>query len=225
MSKLQRNINVILIILFTAYAIYSVVFERASIFFIVYLFWFDEVIRNISYLIQINMHVEDIRLSPEFTKKQAISNVKARFFFLFVYSIFIVLVFGLFFHLDKEDKDALIQNVKIFMFHDFAFNICLMISIIREIFQIREARKNRYVPLKKFSAMSGHLLTLHISIILGGFMWALTSGKFQGFSLNFGAYNHYAIIFPFFIIKLLVDFYNINRSKTDKTLLDSLQKQ
>jgi len=223
MNKAQRNINLIMMLLFSAYAIYSIVYYNANLFFIIYLFWFDELIRNVSMYIQVKMHQENPKIVKEFTKQEALSNVKSRFFFLFVYSVFIVIVFGLFFHLDKDDKDALIRNIHIFMFQDMAFNICLMIAIVREIIEIRAAKLHKYEPLPPFNAMSGHLLTLHLSIIFGGLMWALTSGKFENFSFSLGSFNRYAIILPFFIIKFWVDLYHINHSEKDKTLLDNLQ--
>ncbi|RZK35918.1 MAG: hypothetical protein EOO90_28285, partial [Pedobacter sp.] len=194
MTKAQRNINIIMMLLFSAYAIYSIIYNSASIFFIIYLFWFDELIRNVSLLIQVKMHQEDVKNPREFTKQTAISNIKTRFFFLFIYSVFIVLVFGLFFHLAQDEKDALVKNVQIFMFHDIAFNICLMIAIVREILQIRSTSLHRYEAIPTFNAMSGHLITLHLSIIFGAFLWAFTSGKFVNFSFSLGALNKYAII-------------------------------
>ncbi|WP_316768785.1 DUF6498-containing protein [Pedobacter frigiditerrae] len=223
MNKAQRNINIIMMLLFSAYAIYSIIYNSASIFFIIYLFWFDELIRNVSLLIQVRMHREDPKNIREFTRQKAICNIKTRFFFLFIYSVFIVLVFGLFFHLVQDEKDALVKNVQIFMFHDIAFNVCLMIAIVREILQIRSTSLRRYEPIPTFSAMSGHLITLHLSIIFGAFLWAFTSGKFVNFSFSLGPLNKYAIILPFFMIKFLVDLYAINHSEKDKTVLDTLQ--
>ncbi len=224
MNRAQRNFNIILLFLFSAYAIYSVVYGKSSLFFIIYLFWFDEVIRNISLLIQVKMHQPDALTHESFTKAQAISNIKTRFFFLFIYSVFIVIVFGIFFSLTKADSDILITNLKILAFNDLAFNICLMIAIIREAFQIRTVYLNRSLPILPFNAMSGHLITLHVSIIFGAFLWAITSGKFKGFSFSLGSLDQYAIILPFFIIKFLVDLYQINSAeKNKKSLLDSLK--
>jgi Family of unknown function (DUF6498) len=226
MNRAQKNINIIFLLLFSAYAIYSITYQNASIFFIVYLFWFDELIRSISMYIQLKMYTEDLQIAPKFTKAQALTNVKARFFFLFVYSVFIVIVFGLFFHLDKGSTEALGRNIKIVFFQDIAFNVCIMIALVREIIQIRTASLNRNAPIPSFSAMNGNLLTLHLSIILGAFLWAITSGKFTSFSFSLGSFNKYAIILPFFIVKFCVDIYAINHAdKNKKSLLDNLQKR
>ena len=225
MEKAQKNINILFLLLFSVYAIYSITYQNASIFFIVYLFWFDELIRSISMYIQLKMNTEDLQIVPKFTKSQALTNIKSRFFFLFVYSAFIVIVFGLFFHLDKENTDALGRNIKILFFQDIAFNVCIMIALVREIIQLRTASLNRDAPIPSFSAMSGNLLTLHLSIILGAFLWAITSGKFTSFSFTLGSFNKYAIILPFFIVKFCVDLYVINHAdKSKKSLLDSLQQ-
>ncbi|RZL51099.1 MAG: hypothetical protein EOP00_01065 [Pedobacter sp.] len=225
MEKAQKNINILFLLLFSAYAIYSIVYRNSSMFFIIYLFWFDELIRSISMYVQVKMRKEDIRVVREFDKHQALGNVKSRFFFLFVYAVFIVVVYGFFFHLVQDDSKPLIRNLQIIMFSDMAFNVCIMIAIVREIIQIRTAALNRYAPILSFGAMSGNLVTLHVSIILGAFMWAITTGKFSSFSFTLGSYNHYAIILPFFIIKFWVDVYNINHAeKGKKSLLETLQK-
>jgi hypothetical protein len=222
MGKIQHTINILLLLLFTAYGLYSVLYDNANLFFIIYLFWFDELIRNISLYIQVKMKIEQPAQPHEFDQRQALSLVKTRFFFLFIYSVFITLVFGFFFHLDN--RDALVRNVQIFFFSDLPFNICISIAIVREIFQIRQARLTRYEALPVFSAMNGQLLTLHLSLILGGFLWAITSGKFKGFTLDLGTFNQYAICLPFFIIKFSIDFYHIRSQQNNKTLFDSLQK-
>lgn len=216
MKKAQKNINILFLVLFSAYAIYSITYQNASIFFIVYLFWFDELIRSISMYIQLKMYTEDLQIVPKFTKAQSLTNVKTRFFFLFVYSVFIVIVFGLFFHLDKENTDALGRNIEIVFFKDLAFNVCIMIAIVREIIQIRTASLNRNALIPIFSAMSGNLITIHVSIILGAFLWAITSGKFTSFSFTLGSFNKYAIILPFFIVKFCVDLYVINHADKSK---------
>ncbi len=213
MNKAQRNINVLMLLLFSAYAIYSIIYEKPSLFFIIYLFWFDEVIRNISLYIQIKSYKENPAINNEFTKQTAIGFIRTRFFFLFVYAVFIVIAFGIFFHLGKEDRDVLVRNVQILVFRDFAFNICIMLAIVREIIQIKTTALKKFATIPQFNPMSGHLLTLHLSIILGAFLWALTSGKFDGFSFTLGPFNRYAIILPFFVIKFWVDLYQINQSK------------
>ena len=210
-----------MLFVFSAYALYTVLYAHSNMFFIIYLFWFDELIRNISTYIQVKMHVEYISLNREFTKQTALNHIKARFFMLAIYAVFIVIVFGLFFYRGKKISDQLIQNVRIFFFRDVTFNICIMISIVREILQIRYARLNRYAPITPFNAMSGHLFTLHLSIIFGGLMWAATSGNFKQFHLDLGNYNQYAIILPFFIIKFLVDLYAIKQQQTIEMVGDN----
>lgn len=219
MSKTQQNINILMMLLFSAYAIYSVVYQHSSIFFIIYLFWFDELIRNVSALIQVKMHLEDPATKTETSKSRALSAIKSRFFLLFVYAIFIVLVFGIFFNLSKEKTADLVTNIKIIMFRDLGFNLCIMIALVRETLQIKIAHKNRNAPIAGYGVMGANLLTLHLSIVLGGLLWASINGQFSGFKLNLGTFNQYAIILPFFIVKLLVDFYQIRNSTNQGAVL------
>ena len=194
MKMAQKNINIVFLLLFSAYAIYSVIYQQSSIFFIVYLFWFDEVIRSISAFIQVKMYHEN-EINTSLTKKLAISNIKSRFFFLFVYAVFIVIAFGIFFHLSKTDIQPLYRNLQILLFRDMAFNVCLMIAVVREVLQIRMVSLNRNAQIPSFSAMSGNLLTLHLSIILGGFLWAITSGKFTQLSFSLGSFDSMQLFF------------------------------
>ncbi len=224
MDITEKKVNLIFLVLFTAYAVYSVIYQSASLFFIIYLFWFDEVVRSISLYFQVKLYKEDIRKVPEFPKYIALDNVKSQFFFLFIYSIFIIIVFGIFFYLGDDTKDELVTNVRIFLFKDISFNMCIMISIIREILKVRIRYLDRLTSIPRFSAMNGHLLTLHVSIIFGGLAWAVTSGKFSSFHLDLGVYNRYAVAIPFFVTKFLVDLHQINRADDGKkTLLENLQ--
>ena len=210
---MQFNINIVFLLLFNLFALYAIFYQNSSVFFVVYLFWFDELIRSISIFIQLKICNETAFKNPEFTKPIALINVKVRFFFLFIYSVFIVIVYGLFFHLSSEKTDILGENIQIFTFGDISFNICLMIAFSREILQIRITHINRGRALMEFDAMSGNMLTLHLSIIFGAFLWAITSGKFQALHLNFGLLNGFAYIIPFFIIKFWVEIYQLNKIK------------
>ena len=221
MNIIDRKINLIFLVLLNGYAVFSVLYLDASMFFIIYLFWFDEVIRSVSNYIQIKMYKEDTRIPPQFTKYQALNNVKSQFLFLFIYAVFIIIVFGIFFFINS--KDDVVTNIRIFVFHNLSFNVCIMISLIREFFKIRARYVDRLSSIRAFNAMNGHMATLHLSVIFGGLAWAITAVGFEGYRLDLGEYNKYAVAIPFFVIKFLVDLHEINHAdEHKKNVLENL---
>lgn len=203
MSKAQQHIQIIFTIALCAFAFYSLISENGNIFYIVYLFWFDELIRTISLYIQSKIYLRNNNNDTAF--KTDFRFIKGRFFMLFIYSIFIVLVFGIFFNIFQKNLPILTENVLIVTFKNISFNICLMIAIVREIITIRANSKliSNYKP--DIQLMSTNIMTLHISIILGGLFWAFVNGKIGNYKLDLGIFQPYAIGIPFFVIKLFFD--------------------
>jgi len=210
MNKAQRNIQIIFTIALCAYALLGLLQGNGSIFFIVYLFWFDELIRTISLYVQSKIYTKRNPTDQSF--KTSFKLIKGRIFMLLVYSVFIVIVFGIFFNIFQKDLDNLTQNVLILTFNNLSFNICLLISIVREILTIRANSKllKNYKP--DVQLMSTNIMTLHISIILGGLFWAFVNGKIGNYKLDLGLFQPYAIGIPFFAIKL---FFDIRAAKED----------
>lgn len=80
-----------------------------------------------------------------------------------------------------------------------------MIAIVREIIAIRANNKliSNYKP--DIQLMSTNIMTLHVSIILGGLFWAFINGKIGNYKLDLGIFQPYTIGIPFFVIKLFFD--------------------
>lgn len=208
MNTVQRNIQIIFTIALCAYALFGLVQGNGSIFFIVYLFWLDELIRTVSLYIQSKIYYKRNPNDNDF--KPTFSLIRSRFFMLFIYAVFIVPVFGIFFNLFEKDSETLVTNVLILTFKNISFNICVLISIVREVLTIRANSKliKNYKP--EVQLMSTNIMTLHASILLGALFWALVNGKIGSYKLDLGVLQPYAIGIPFFVIKL---FFDIRASK------------
>lgn len=208
MNKVQRNVQIIFTIALCAYALFGLVQGNGSIFFIVYLFWLDELIRTVSLYIQSKIYYK--RNPNDNGFKPAFSLIRSRFFMLFIYAVFIVPVFGIFLNLFEKDSETLVTNVLILTFKNISFNICVLISIVREVLTIRANSKliKNYKP--EVQLMSTNIMTLHASILLGALFWALVNGKIGSYKLDLGVLQPYAIGIPFFVIKL---FFDIRASK------------
>ncbi len=206
MNTTQRWIRAITFLVLAAFTIYNLVYGKASLFFMVYLFWLDELLATISDHIQIGLANRAAR--PE-GRAERIPFHRSRYFMLGVYFVFLVPVFGIFFNLGTGNKEDLITNMQILLFRDHAFNICIGVSIIREILIILDAqRRNAHVvPV----LMSTNMMVLHVSIVLGGFLWALTHGKFS-LHLDLGIFNRIAIGLPFLILRTLADIVPVFKS-------------
>ncbi len=221
MSKAQRNIQILFTIALCAYAFFEVVNGSGGIFYIVYLFWFDEVIRTISLWIQAKIYLK--KNTNDNTFKTEFRLVRGRFFMLFLYSIFIVVVFGIFFNIFQKNLGALTENILIITFNNLSFNICLLISVTREVVAIRSNSKliSNYKP--DIQLMSTNIMTLHISIILGGLFWAVVNGKIGNYKLDLGMFQPYAIGIPFFVIKLFFDISAVKENYTIDTTQEKNQ--
>ena len=207
--KATRLTNFLSILAFTGYSIYVVLSGEANLFFIIYLYFLDEVIKNVF------LTIKSIRLKALGQDMLAVNNaLKTRFFMLFIYSVFIILVFGLFYGLMISSKEEFTRNVMIFMFKDLYFNISILIIIVRESINLFIDFKNAKQENFQLEGMNNGMMVLHLSIIFGGFIWFLTSGKFEHFHFSFGAYNGVAIIFPFLLIKFLFDLSSVLRQRS-----------
>ncbi|TDG35060.1 hypothetical protein EZJ43_15145 [Pedobacter changchengzhani] len=207
--KATRLTNLISILIFTGYSLFIVLSGEANLFFIIYLYFLDEVIKNIF------LTIKSIRLKALSQGMQAVNNaLKTRFFMLFIYSVFIIFVFGLFYGLTNSTREEFIRNVMIFKFRDLYFNISISIIVVRECINLfidfKNAKQDNNFQLE---GMNNGMMVLHLSILFGAVIWFLTSGKFEYFHLSFGAYDRVAIIFPFLLIKFLFDLNSILRQR------------
>lgn len=218
MQNKQKSIQFIVVMSALCFMAYNVLLLKASLFYLLYLYWFDECFRTVGAWARINstQYIEnfdgkDMKViingqEKPLTPKQS---VNTRIFFLFLYFVFIVFGFGFMFAL-FNDPNGLSDNIVIFMFLNIGFNINLGIFLLREIvsylydfvFTKRFTAEN---PMPFPNSIDKQTIVLHLSIILGGGLWALSKHKLL-FGIDFTEGNHaYVLIIPFVVIRLVME--------------------
>lgn len=184
---LANNLSLFGMTIITLIAVYQ---KQTTVFYILYLFWCDELIRTIFDRFRYYFRKNQIQDLPLFYKDN-----KERFFMLFLYLIFIIVFFG--FMLDRKDYSIVGNNIHVFLFQNTLFNVSVLTFLGREFYFY----KTNNEILEPKNVWSKGILILHISIVLGVLFWALSTQKFQFF-------KEYAIVLsvvPFLVIKLLFE--------------------
>lgn len=185
------------LVFFTILTCVAVATKQITIFYVIYVFWWDEIIKTFF-----------DKLRPMFRKNEIEdletykANVGTRFFMLALYAVFIVVCFG--FVIDWGNNDAIVKNAQVLLFRNIYFNISLLSFIGREMYVYSNKKFQDNNPARR--VMSNGIITLHVSIILGILVWALASKKFGvALPVSLEAYSTILAIIPFMIIKFLFD--------------------
>ena len=124
-----------------AITLLGIIQGQVTVFYIIYLFWFQELIRTLVDFVYLIWKKKTIREKFDFIKISFGS-----FFILFIYVVFIVLLFG--FMLNWGNRDLIGKNILVLMY-----------------FRSRADNTDLQMPL-----FSRRHIILHISIILGAFV-------------------------------------------------------
>lgn len=179
------------LLLMTIFTIVELLQKQTTVFYIIYLFWFDEFIRTVFDRIRYYFKKNTIENPVEYLR-----NNKDRFFLLSMYFIFIIIFFGCI--IDWKQSDLIGNNFNIFYFKNAFFNYSLLTFIIREYYlQQKDTIK------KAKNVFSSGILILHISIVFGLSFWFLSTQKMEFMK----AYANILAIVPFLILKLVFEIY------------------
>ncbi len=182
----SRLIDTLITIIIT---IIALALGQVTVFYIIYLFWFQELIRTIVDL----FFSFDSKFKARFDN--TFQSLVGSFFLLFIYFIFIVVLFGAL--VIGNNPQLLIINIKVFFFKDIYFNINIVLFAIYYIlYRIKNLNTN--FSLQIFNKR--HLI-LHISIVLGGVLQFLVIKNFQiDSTIGSGL-----VILPFLILKIILN--------------------
>ncbi len=190
--QIKQNIiiNFLSLLIMTAITIASLYTKQSTVFYILYLFWFDEFIRAVFSKLSYHFNKKEIEDPVKFRL-----NLKEKFFFLFVYFVFIFVFFGLV--IDRNDFSLIAINFSVLAFQNSFFNFSIITFLLRELYLYR----NNSVVENKVDIISVRIVILHISIILGILFWVLSTQKYQ-FMVE---YSNIIAIVPFLLLKLIFE--------------------
>lgn len=199
-STSAEYISLFAMIMLTIMAIFN---KSISVFYIIYLFWWDEFLKTVFDTLRYWKKKELIDAVPRFK-----SNTQGRMFFLLIYIVFIVVCFG--FMLDWENTDLMVLNFRVLLFNNALFNFTVLSLLLREIYLFRSQTQ----VIDSHSVLSQGIITLHISIILGIFAWFFLTHKFPSFK----EYSAILAITPFLLFKI---YFEISEIKANHRLRKS----
>jgi hypothetical protein len=169
----------------------GVINEQVTVFYIIYLFWFQEFIRTVvdfSYLVR---QKKTIKEKFDFLKLSFGS-----FFILFIYFVFIVVLFG--FMLNWRNEDLLIQNIVVLVFRNWYFNVNLLFFLAEYIY-FRSKTDNANLQMQVFSKR--HII-LHLSIMLGALIQLMVMPRLH---IENNVLTSALVILPFLLLKIFLD--------------------
>ena len=183
-------ISLFLMALFT---IFTIVNNQISVFYIIYLFWFDEFLRTSFKFGFYLFKREKIDQQEAYWK-----TIKDKMFILFVYFIFILVFFGLM--IDWENSDLILINFEVLLFKNTMFNLTIAIFLARELMlYFKDGLKN----FNENVFLSNGVIILHISIIIGMVIWKfLPSYIYENSNSNVLSG---IVIAPFLLLKLFFE--------------------
>lgn len=186
MSKF-KNVDFITLLLIT---IWGITQGQVTVFYIIYLYWFQEFIRT---LVDFNYIFWNQPTLKE--KINCITLSYGSFFILFIYFVFIVLLFG--FMLNFNNHTLLYNNMSVLVFQNTFFNLNIILFLTEYIYY-RQQSDTKKISLTMFNKR--HII-LHISIILGAILQLVIVPKFDMEK----SWASALIILPFLLLKLLID--------------------
>ena len=187
MIKYFKHFEIITLLIIT---IFGIIQGQVTVFYIIYLFWFQELLRTLVDLFHIMTHKKTAQ-----DKIFAIRLAFGNFFLLFIYFVFIVVTFGII--LNWSDKELLGQNILVVMFRNWFFNTNLLVFLLEYIY-FRNQTDNSNLELKVFNRR--HII-LHISIIVGAFMQMAIAPRLH----IEGIWVSVVTVAPFLLLKILLD--------------------
>ncbi len=184
--------NRIEIFTFLLTTLWGVAQGQVTVFYIIYLFWFQELLRtviNVGYAYATGM---------QDGSRPLIKDWSGNFFILFVYVIFITLLFG--FMLNWGNLHLLGINIQTLFFRNWSFNANLSLFAV-QYFLYRKHTGKQDFDLKLFN--SNHII-LHVSIITGALLQIMVVKKYPEYFSGNMLWGSALVVLPFLLLKVLI---------------------
>jgi hypothetical protein len=180
-------------LIFTVLTLLSVVNGQSTVFYLLYFFWWNELIRlvvdRLCYKRNKNA-VYEITLSSRFSES---------LFLMGIYWVFLVVIFGFIAAADSPDA-VIIVNMQVLMFHNWFFDINL-IFVLLERWYLHKTQQPLHVY---FEAFNPNTIVLHVSIIVGGALMFFVVRKYPEIFTPENRWGSALIILPFLLLRMLL---------------------
>lgn len=179
-------------IIFLILTLLSVLNGQTTVFYLMYFFWCNELIRII-------IDKWYAKKNPNAVNKDwQSSDFTGGLFSMGIYWVFLVVFFG--FIAASKNSDIVFTNMEVLFFQNWFFNINLIFVIFERIYLHRKQQ-----PLTiYFGAFNPNMIVLHVSIILGGVMLFFLVKQFPATFTPENKWGSVLIVLPFLLLKILV---------------------
>ncbi|HRN92645.1 MAG TPA: hypothetical protein PLE75_08860 [Ferruginibacter sp.] len=180
-------------LIFTVLTLLSVVNGQSTVFYLLYFFWWNELIRlvvdRLCYKHNKNAVYEITRNSRFFES----------LFLMGIYWVFLVVIFGFIAAADSPDA-VIIVNMQVLMFHNWFFNINLIFVLLERWYLHRTQQ-----PLQVyFDAFNPNTIVLHVSIIVGAVLMFFVVRNYPEIFTPQNRWGSALIILPFLLLRGLM---------------------
>lgn len=177
-------------ITFTVLTLLSVLSGQTTVFYLIYFFWWNELIRlvvdRLCYKRNPNAVFEDGH-STDFG---------GSLFLMGIYWVFIVVIFG--FIAGSDITEIIITNMRVLVFHNWFFNINLIFVLLERIY----LHKTRQPLQVYFGAFNPNTIVLHISIIVGAVLMFFVVKEYPNIFTPENRWGSALIALPFLLLKM-----------------------
>lgn len=179
-------------IIFLILTLLSVLNGQTTVFYLMYFFWCNELIRIIIdkwYAKKNPNAVNKVWQSSDFI---------GGLFSMGIYWVFLVVFFG--FIAASKNSDIVFTNMEVLFFQNWFFNINLIFVLVERIYLHRKQQ-----PLTiYFGAFNPNMIVLHVSIIVGGVILFFLVRQYPATFTPENTWGSVLIVLPFLFLKILV---------------------
>lgn len=186
-------------LVFTLFTILSILKGKTTIFYILYFFWCNELLRII---IDRLFYKSNSNALLGFSKN---TSILPSLFPMGIYFVFIVVFFG--FISSWKNEEIALMNMEILFFKNTFFVLNLIFVAIERIL----LHRTQQAVIIIFGIFTPNMLILHISIILGALLMFFVIRSFPAIFTPSNLWGSVIIIFPFLLIKAFFAYYRQNK--------------
>lgn len=178
-------------IIFLLLTLLSIINGQTTVFYLMYFFWWNELIRIIVDKFYAKKNPNAIN------KDWQSSDLKGELFLMGIYWVFLIVFFG--FIAASNNREIIITNMEIIVFQNWFFNINLIFILLERIY----LHKKQQPVTIYFGTFNPNMIVIHISIIVGGIMMFFLVKRFPVTFTPENPWGSIVIVLPFLLLKIL----------------------
>ncbi|MVO09192.1 hypothetical protein GOQ30_08470 [Flavobacterium sp. TP390] len=178
-------------LVFMLLTLLSVLNGQTTVFYLMYFFWWNELIRLIVDRLYFKKNPNAINEDWQST------GFMGGLFSMGIYWVFLIVFFG--FIAVSDNREIILTNMEIVFFQNWFFNLNLIFVLFERIYLHQKQQ-----PLTiYFGAFNPNMIVLHVSIIVGGLILFFLVKRFPETFTPENQWGSVIIVFPFLLLKML----------------------